>query len=226
MSDTNIFEGSVLGSTPEERREQLKSGLDQQLVKLRQYLVRSMNNNKQNKDSYEQYQDVLVNEVDPEMKQRNLSSNSMHNCYAISLECDKQKDPNAFNVFLPHQSPLGTFAIPKYLPSNEWPATFLCLVHGHSYVHSPEDIRCEFQQLSPDGSMPLFWQIKCKCRYDDCEKSHVIYTARIPSEDLLRQQIQKLKQRNMLHIPCGSHELLLQEEAIELTSFEHKSFPY
>jgi hypothetical protein len=67
-----IFEGSVLGSDPVERKRKLDSGSDQQLLELRQYILQSMKSNMQNKDSYKQYQDVLVNEIEPILNQRGV----------------------------------------------------------------------------------------------------------------------------------------------------------
>jgi hypothetical protein len=72
MSNTNIFECSVLGSTPEERKGKLSSASDQQLLELRQYLLQSLSNNSQNKDHYAQYQNVLINEVEPELSRRQV----------------------------------------------------------------------------------------------------------------------------------------------------------
>ena len=42
--------------------------------------------------------------------------------WAYQLLCDNCQQ----SIFLPHQSPLGTFRNQEYLPTDAWPADFLC----------------------------------------------------------------------------------------------------
>jgi glutaminyl-tRNA synthetase len=68
----DIFEGTVLGSDREERKRKLNSQSDQQLLELRQHFLQCMAGNRQEKNYFKQYQDVLINEIEPILNLRGV----------------------------------------------------------------------------------------------------------------------------------------------------------
>jgi hypothetical protein len=71
MPSKDVFEGLVLGSDPEERKRKLTAGSDRGLLDMRQHILQLMHNNRPD-ESYKQYQDVLINEIEPIFNERGI----------------------------------------------------------------------------------------------------------------------------------------------------------
>jgi hypothetical protein len=129
--------------------------------------------------------------------------------YAVRLECCAAENPlNPMHIVLPHQSPLGMFEYPRYLLSREWPATFLCLRHGRSFVHSGSDLRLERRR--PDQNRLHLWRIQSECGQENCGQPHTIYISQQSSIIELVDRIMDTKPP----IPCDGHELVWREDSI------------
>jgi hypothetical protein len=132
--------------------------------------------------------------------------------YAICLGCSDRGPEQECCIFLPHQSPLGAFSHPRYLPTGEWPATFLCLRHGHSCVRSADSVHLGIEMLAPDQSIPPLWRIECECGHESCGKRHAIYTAKMPDWASIVRWVLKTNPV----VPCDGHELVWREELMRV----------
>ena len=99
--------------------------------------------------------------------------------WAVCLGCSDAGPEHECCILLPHQSPLGTVEDQRYQPTDEWPATFLCLRHGHMCVRSAESVRLQIETLAPTGR-PLLWRVVCRCGRESCERMHIIYIGKVP----------------------------------------------
>ena len=54
--------------------------------------------------------------------------------HSVILDCAGPRTEHLCHIPLPHQSPLGIYEGPLYRPTGEWPAIFLCLLHGRTSV--------------------------------------------------------------------------------------------
>src|ERR1700722_3749049 len=99
--------------------------------------------------------------------------------FAVSLGCYDVSPVLRCSALLPRQSPLGTSGDQRYQPTDEWPASFLCLRHAHTSVRSANDLEVEAETLDPEGH-PLLWRIVCRCGHENCGRLHVFYVHRMP----------------------------------------------
>jgi hypothetical protein len=132
--------------------------------------------------------------------------------FGVSLGCYDISPDRRCNVLLPHQSPLGISEDQRYQPTDEWPARFLCLRHGHTSVRHPDNIQLEAAALDPEEP-PLLWRIVCKCARENCGRGHVLYVHRMPNLPTIKRRILKINP----FVPCGdgSHNLVWREDWME-----------
>lgn len=125
--------------------------------------------------------------------------------YVVRLGCfDDPANPDTeCRVFLPRQSPLGTFEYPRCQPTGEWPVTFLCLRHGHLY-------RCPGDRVRPGMGVSALglptqkiWRIDCECAHENCGRIDTIYIPEQPDLPTLAKNVLKKNPT----VPCGSHLL-------------------
>ena len=139
--------------------------------------------------------------------------------YAIRLDCCADENPhNPLHIVLPHRSLLGTFEHPQYQLSGEWPATFLCLRHGQSFVCSEANFHLEGQ--TPGLDQPPVWRIECICARGDCQKSRTIYVGRMSTwEDI----VSVLRRANP-NVLCGAgHSLEWREDLMRYERIAYNS---
>jgi hypothetical protein len=128
--------------------------------------------------------------------------------YAVSLDCFDRGTPGVpCSVFLPLRSRLGTFEHQQRQPTDEWPATFLCLRHGRSLIRSVDDIHLDAEMLDPHQPASPAWRIECECGHRNCGRLHTIYIGRMPDWPTIVLRIL----RTNPCIVCGSHDLIWQK---------------
>src|ERR1700733_14466019 len=128
--------------------------------------------------------------------------------YAVSLDCFDRGTPGVpCSVFLPLRSRLGTFEHQQRQPTDEWPATFLCLRHGRSLIRSVDDIHLNAEMLDPHQPAFPAWRIECECGHRNCGRLHTIYIGRMPDWPTIVLRIL----RTNPCIVCGSHDLIWQK---------------
>jgi hypothetical protein len=135
--------------------------------------------------------------------------------FAACLGCYDVSPERRCSVLLPRQSPLGTTVDQRYQPTDEWPASFLCLRHGHTSVRSVDSIQLEAEMLGQEGR-PLLWRIVCRCGHENCGRLHVFYVHRMPDWPTITRLIMKINPS----VPCGdgSHSLVWRENSMEGTA--------
>ena len=139
--------------------------------------------------------------------------------YAVRLDCCAQQYPaNPRHIVLPHRSLLGTFEYPLCQPSGEWPATFLCLRHGQSFVCSDSIFRLEAE--TPVQGQPPLWRVQALCKHEGCEKMRTIFVGLQPDALAVRTKILKL----LPVVPCDGHSLEWAEGWIQVHLVAH-NFP-
>ncbi len=139
---------------------------------------------------------------------------------AVWLDCSDQRRPDEkCSIFLPHQSPLGTFRGQVRQPTGEWPAVFLCLRHGRSCVRSADSIRLDVEVLAPHQPVHSLWRIECRCGHNSCGAARTIYIGRMQNWEKIVQVI--LESRPT--VPCGDHDLTWREDLMRGVEFAHDS---
>jgi hypothetical protein len=139
--------------------------------------------------------------------------------YSVTLDCAQPDTEHLCHIPLPHQSPLGIYKVQQYRRMGEWPATFLCLLHGRAFVRSRDHIQHEIEMRVPGEPVPQMWQIEVACARENCGRRQRIYTARAPDPDTLL----KVLMRKKPVVPCGDHDLIWREDLISLIEFAHES---
>lgn len=139
--------------------------------------------------------------------------------YAVCLGCSDSTPERQCCIVLPHRSPLGIFEYPQCLPTDEWPAMFLCLRHGHTCGREANSVRLEAEALVPGQPVPALWQIQCQCARERCGRWHKLYTAKMPDWRSIVRWILKTNPP----VPCDLHTLVWREDLIHGESFAHKS---
>lgn len=140
--------------------------------------------------------------------------------FSAFMDCPfPERDREYCDIPLPLQSPLGIYEGLDYRATGEWPATFLCLRHGHVCARSLDSIHQRAETRGPGQPAPSLWAIECKCGNESCGTLHTIYTARIPTEAEVIRRVLYLNPR----VSCGDHVLLWRENLMNVTEFAHKS---
>jgi hypothetical protein len=109
----------------------------------------------------------------------------------------------------------GIFEYPQYQLSDEWPATFLCLRHGRSFVRFPPNT-FPLEARRPDRDRESLWRIQCVCAHENCGQSHTMYAARERHWTTIMRVILATNPKLL----CGDHELVWREDlmsGIEIT---------
>jgi len=129
--------------------------------------------------------------------------------YAVRLDCfDSGNRCAPCSIFLPHRSRLGIFENQESQPTDKWPATFLCLRHGRSFVRPVNSIHLDAEMLDPHQPPSPMWRIECECGHKHCGRLHAIYIGRMPDWPTIVLRIL----RSNPSILCGSHDLVWQRE--------------
>lgn len=137
---------------------------------------------------------------------------SFHTAWVVHTRCPGwETDAPKCSIPLPHQSPLGIYEDQKYRPTGTWPATFLCLRHGISGLHSAQDIRLDTLLSPPGEGLPTSWEIEVSCAHENCGKVHTIYTARMPSFPELADRLMRITPA----IHCDGHDLIWRRDLIQ-----------
>lgn len=138
--------------------------------------------------------------------------------FCVVLDCaDRPDDP--CRAFLPRQSPLGDVEGPVYQPKGEWPATFLCIRHGHTSVRLAADVRHGVEAQDPHLPIPPLWRIECVCGHENCGREHAIYVYKQPDWESILRGISFWNPE----IPCGSHKLVWRPDLMHHEVFAHDS---
>lgn len=134
--------------------------------------------------------------------------------FAVCLGCSDAGPELECCILLPHESPLGTLQGQRYRPTDEWPATFLCLRHMHMCVRSADNIRVEIEVMAPNQHSVL-WRIVSRCGHENCDRTNVFYIGKVPDLATIRRRIMRLNPT----IPCenGGHSFAWREDRIEGT---------
>ncbi len=126
--------------------------------------------------------------------------------FCIGLDCGDNAE-NRCRAFLPRQSPLGDVAGSEYRPTGQWPATFLCIRHGHASVRQAKDVGPALEAQSSNLPIPSLWEIECVCGHENCGMEHIIY--------VYKQQDWESILRGISHwnpeVTCGSHRLIWKQ---------------
>jgi hypothetical protein len=124
--------------------------------------------------------------------------------YAVRLDCCADENPrDPKHIVLPYQSLLGIFEYPRRQLSDEWPATFLCLRHGRSFVCSEANFRLEAK--TPVQDRPSVWRIQCVCAQEGCGVHRTIYSPR----EREWANVLKLIAMHDPKVDCNGHNLCL-----------------
>lgn len=138
----------------------------------------------------------------------------MTHVFRVRLNCP-EKNNDLCSIPLPLESPLGIYDGQQYRATGEWPAIFLCLLHGRAFAYQPDSIHLETEARGLGQLVPQMWKIECECAHENCGMIHTIYTARAPD----RERVLKSIARWNPAIPCGDHHLVWRDELIRLTDF-------
>jgi hypothetical protein len=79
-------------------------------------------------------------------------------------------------IVLPHQSPLGIFQDHENLPTDEWPADFLCPFCGLVFACSDEEIDDTAQMMAHNSHIPDLLRVEYVCGPSNSETRKVAYT--------------------------------------------------
>lgn len=137
--------------------------------------------------------------------------------YSIRFDCMPSQLESLCHIPLPHGSPLGRYEPLRFEPADGWPATFLCLRHGHACVRSPDDIRSDLETRIPGAPPSPVWLIGCTCVHENCGRRHTIYASGAPTWPEVWRRILKLSPR----IPCGDHDLEWRKDLMRGMVFGH-----
>jgi hypothetical protein len=114
-------------------------------------------------------------------------------------ECQSCHQP----IVLPRQSPLGIYEGQRYLPTDKWPITFVCIRDGQVRVLWVEEFHPE-ELMDLGQQSEVLWEIVCECGHRDCVRPHTIYTTCLPN--VPKQDVANALYRANLTIACGSHD--------------------
>lgn len=78
---------------------------------------------------------------------------------------------------LPRQSSLGKSEGLERLPTDEWPATFLCIACGQLSERSPGNVHDDYAPtMGPGSPLPDLWRVEFECDHENCGQLRAIYT--------------------------------------------------
>jgi len=124
--------------------------------------------------------------------------------FAVQLDCLLNSEK--CRIFLPLESPLGTYEGQQYRPTGIWPAKFLCLRHARLTLRGEGDVDLDIAA----GPLEHFYEIEVVCGEENCGRPYQFFSAGAPSsKDVLETIL-----RNRRPIACDGHTLLWKEEKI------------
>ena len=144
-----------------------------------------------------------------------IASSSFEHC--VILGCRHRPEETPCNVPLPRRSPLGIYEGLRYRTTGEWPATFVCLRHGHTFACSPDNVHVEVEMRGLGQPVSPLWKIESRCAHEDCGRLHTFYTGRMPDWAAIVERIVKIQP----HVACGDHGLLWSPGLMRGTEFAH-----
>lgn len=140
------------------------------------------------------------------MEGRRDIMHSMITSWAVELDCGDQTVRGHCRIFLPPQSPLGTYKDPQGQPSGMWPASFLCLRHGHLSIRNSNSVRLDIG----DSPIPNFFRIEAECGLESCAKLHTLFAAGAPdSKDVIGRILS-----DRPAIACNGHDLIWKDNLV------------
>jgi hypothetical protein len=134
---------------------------------------------------------------------------SFVNAFAVRLDCADYPGGENCRIFLPLQSPLGTYEGLEFHPIGSWSVTFLCLRHGRPSLRGDGDVVLD--ACSPP--LPDFYAVDAVCGQENCGKRHSFFSAGMPSGEAVRDLLLRRKPT----IGCNGHDLLWKDNQIEVT---------
>jgi len=133
---------------------------------------------------------------------------SFVNGFEVRLCADSQGIATC-RIFLPPQSLLGIYEGLRYRPTGMWPASFLCLRHGRSFLRGSDDVHPGIE-YSP---IPHLYEVEAGCGQENCERQHTLFAAREASSTDARDRVLG----NKPAIVCNGHDLLWTDNQVKVT---------
>lgn len=127
---------------------------------------------------------------------------------AVILGCPESNPLNPCRIPLQLQTPARRCEDQQGLPIDTWPATFLCLQHGHACVCWPHNVHLDHEILDLGQPIPSLWKIRCRCAHEGCERLHTIYASR----EKEWTGVVKAIERHDPKVPCDGHDLVWRED--------------